>query len=289
LKRSHLKTTRATMTKARAKNEKARTIVSWSALRRARVRLLRIVLRQNTKEPHRALKRLERGSANATLWIFVGIVVETGGVIWFARNWAESLVAIVGNALIGYGLVLEYVLILRAIVASGAIEREARLKVAEANARGLEARQTAEEARRETEQLRSKHAWRRINLNQWNTLVIRLRSAPSTVDIWYPAGDPEVQNFAGWLGGTLARAGWSVEIMGGTYGLLGMDMGLMLPPSGTDPRITSIAEALQAADIEYRHGALPAHPATFVTDAGKIARTVNDPAPVELFVGPNPK
>jgi hypothetical protein len=176
------------MTEARAKNEKVRAIINWLAPRRARVRLLRIVLRQKTKDPHRALKRLERGSANATLWIFLGIVVETGGVIWFARNWTEAFIAITGNALIGYGLILEYVLILRAIVASGAADREAALKVAEANSRAAKANAIAARAVLELEELKKP---RRIDFNNFKQIMDDPRALRGKIEILYVRDCPD--------------------------------------------------------------------------------------------------
>jgi hypothetical protein len=149
-----------------------RLLLGRPALRRARVRLLRTVLRRKTKDPHRALQQLERGSASATLWIFLGIVVETGGVVWFVRNWGEALIAVIGNALIGYGLILEYVLILRAIVASGAADREASLKVANAIARAAEADTRALDAQLALEKFK---APRRLTTEQRTQISEKLR------------------------------------------------------------------------------------------------------------------
>ena len=197
------------MTDARPRNEKVITIISLFALRRARVRLLRIILRQNTKEPHKALKRLERGSANATLWIFLGIVVETGGIIWFTRNGADAGIAIVGNALIGYGLIAEYVLILRAVVASNAVQRDADLKVANAEARAAEANQRAIEA-----QIRLVRLWKDVSPRhiEWEPFKKALEGhAPSHVEILYLRDGSDTFLLAFEIRALLSGQGWTVE------------------------------------------------------------------------------
>lgn len=207
------------------------------------------------------------------LLILVGLVFDIADLFIANVVWQKGI-AIAANVLIIGGVWGELWFAKRARKADDG-------RVAEANAR-------AEEAKRETAELHARHAWRFVNLNQRNTLVVRLRSEPpSSIILWYPAGDQESANFAGHLGGVFDSAGWSAETRGGLYGILGRDFGLILPPhdSGGDARITRIAEALAAASVRYAHRAIP-RAQTFISDAGSIALAPDD-VPVEIFIGPN--
>jgi hypothetical protein len=71
-------------------------------------------------DPHQALEALERWSGRATLLIFAGILTEMALVVYFRHEeWLGSFVA---NALIGIGLIAEYIVIVRTIVASGEVQ-----------------------------------------------------------------------------------------------------------------------------------------------------------------------
>ena len=90
-------------------------------------------------DPHQKLESLERWSAHATLLIFLGIVIEIGLLFWFPHNAQERIGAITADAFIGTGLIVEYIVILRAIVASGEAERLSNEKIAESNRIAAEA------------------------------------------------------------------------------------------------------------------------------------------------------
>jgi hypothetical protein len=114
-------------------------------------------------DPQQKLETLERWSARATLLILLGIVIEIGSLLWFSHDPAEMLVAVTANALIGIGLVVEYIVILRAIVASGEAQRLSDEKVAEANAQ-------AAEANRARAELEVKLQPRSLNQEQWDLI-----------------------------------------------------------------------------------------------------------------------
>lgn len=97
-------------------------------------------------DPHQRLESLELWSGRATLLILLGIVIEIGLIFWFPRNPSETLGALAANILIGIGLIVEYVVILRAIVASGEATRLSDEQVAKANARASEANAIAAQA-----------------------------------------------------------------------------------------------------------------------------------------------
>src|SRR5580700_1925114 len=174
--------------------ERIKTAISFLAPRRAKARLLRSVLGKKINEPHKALKKFERVSADATLWIFLGIMLETGVVIWFVRDWRESLLTVVANGLIGFGLIREYVVILRARIATATIKRDADRKVAEAALEAARANERAAELEKEvaTAKLRLQalqtHAEPRVvNVAALGKLLEGV--SPVTVEILVPETD----------------------------------------------------------------------------------------------------
>lgn len=92
-----------------------------------------------TSDPDERLALLEGVSAWATLAILAGIVVEIW-LLWFAPPiWSERIWSTTANALIGAGLIAEYVAIRLTIVASGQSKALADLKIAEAVERAAKA------------------------------------------------------------------------------------------------------------------------------------------------------
>jgi hypothetical protein len=112
-------------------------------------------LGQRKKDANQRLEELERWSARATLLIFFGIIVDLAVVLYVPHDRSEIIGAVIANGLIGLGLIIEYIVILRAIKASGEAQRESNEKVAEANIRAAEANQRAQEAILETARLRA--------------------------------------------------------------------------------------------------------------------------------------
>src|SRR5262249_22658633 len=82
------------------------------------------------KDAHQKLADLENWSAKATLLIFFGIVFDIAIVLYFPHEWPERIASILANGLIGLGLIIEYFVILRVIVASGEAQRESDERVA---------------------------------------------------------------------------------------------------------------------------------------------------------------
>jgi hypothetical protein len=138
-------------------------------------------------DPHQKLESLERWSARATLAILLGIFIEIGSLFWFQHDPVERLIGVIANALIGIGLVVEYIAILRAIVASGDANRESDEKIAEANERAAQ----ADLARAELE---DKLRPRELNQAQWD-FIQELTGQFEQVNIGYET-DAETRWYA---------------------------------------------------------------------------------------------
>jgi hypothetical protein len=76
---------------------------------------------QKKKDASERLKDLERWSGRATFWILGGVGIEIAILFVFRRDVSnfELSLAVTANLLIAAGLVVEYICILRTIVASG--------------------------------------------------------------------------------------------------------------------------------------------------------------------------
>ena len=74
-------------------------------------------LGQRKNDPHQRLESLERWSGRATLLIFLGILIEIALLFWFPHVWKERLGSVAADSLIAIGLIVEYFVIMRAIVA----------------------------------------------------------------------------------------------------------------------------------------------------------------------------
>lgn len=279
------------ITRLKNTNASTRAMINRLASRRAKARLLRAVLGQKIKDPNKALKKFERISADATLWIFFGIVLEIGTLIWFWRTksgW-ETLASIAANALIGYGLIREYVVILRARIASGAIKREADRKVAEANSSAAQANERAANAEQDTEKLRAATAWRRLTKKEHKSLALSLRAGGSGASVRFCVlmNDQESLAFAHWIAIPFRAAGWKVGYRFESY-THNIMTGLMLP----EPRDNWLEEmkivndrvrdALISAEIDFVNG-WPLEPYMYTDD--------NTPLSVPIawvYVGPKP-
>jgi hypothetical protein len=158
------------------------------------------------KDPHQTLERLERWSGRATLWILFGIFVEIGSVIWFPHDHWERFWAVVANAAIGIGLIVEYVVIGRAIVATREAEAESNQKVAEAEARASEANQKAQEAALELAKFRSPRTFTRDQMYRVAEMVkpyAGMQFAGATT-----GRDPEYLGFLQFIEMALKLADW---------------------------------------------------------------------------------
>lgn len=159
-------------------------------------------LGQRKKDAHQRLDELERWSARATLLIFFGIVVDIATVLYVPHERAEIAGSLIANGLIGVGLIVEYIVILRAITASGEAQREADERVGIAEKQAAEANARAAEAELRTETLRSELAWRRISTQEAEKIseVLGRADLPKFgLRLFHVSGDPEAVTFFGIL------------------------------------------------------------------------------------------
>jgi hypothetical protein len=209
-------------------------------------------LGHNENDPKQILESLERWSGYATLWILAGIVVEIGALIWFPHSVEERIVGTIANCLIGVGLVAEYIVIGKAIIATREADRESEENVAKAN-------QLAEEAKLETEQLKAQFAWRKISPQQ--EIILRrslgeLKGA--SVMIWVFMQDAETNNFALDLRAVFKLAGWRVSMSVAAYAG-NFAHGIIVPMSSGETEMASevIRKALTDASIDNEPLSIP--------------------------------
>jgi hypothetical protein len=148
-------------------------------------------LGQSRNDPHHTLERLESWSANATLVILAGILGEIA-VLWLTpHTCGERIWGTVTDALIAVGLIVEYFVILSAIVATGEANRESDEKVARAQLEAAEARERTAEVEKLT-------AWRRVSPEQSRTIAeaVRRNPSPLSVVIEFQSNDPEAYTYA---------------------------------------------------------------------------------------------
>ena len=109
--------------------------------------------KKNSKE---RLETLERYSGRATLLILVAILGEIIGSVWFPNR--ERSFNIECNFLIAIALIVEYICIIRTIVAANELQRESDERVSSANENAAIANQKAKEAELEIEKLKKQMA-----------------------------------------------------------------------------------------------------------------------------------
>jgi hypothetical protein len=110
------------------------------------------------RSPTTALERLEWWSWLATIVILLGIVTEAWSAIHFwdlPPSIGELAATLIADGLIGAGLLIEVICILRAIVWTRREKNESDQQVAEANRRAFEAEERASSADRKTEELKA--------------------------------------------------------------------------------------------------------------------------------------
>jgi hypothetical protein len=231
-------------------------------------------LGQRKNDPHQKLESLERWSARATLLILAGIVADIVLLFWFPHDRMERLGATIANVLIAAGLLVEYVVILRAIVATGDANRESDERVAAAEAR-------AAEAERETQRLRAQFAWRRLSPDQMVKIAVKLRPTRGSIGISYVHSDPECQYFAFQFLEASKAAGWAVGMLGGIYGEL--RFGIIVPDAGPEDELTALVmDAFSDVGIGFNIAPIP----SWTTAVGSGDGSSSGENSAHMFIGP---
>lgn len=158
------------------------------------------------KPPATALERLDWWSWRATIIIFVGIAIEAWGSIHFwsrPPSIPELLTTLTADGLIGGGLLIEAVCIVRAIVWTKAEKQEADKEIAAANER-------AAAANLETERLRQGLSWRLLRPSQKARITERMKqyAGQEFIVITYREIDHESFDLGLAIEACLTEAGW---------------------------------------------------------------------------------
>ncbi|HZK92016.1 MAG TPA: hypothetical protein VFC56_17890 [Stellaceae bacterium] len=157
----------------------------------------------SNNDPSAVLESLEKWSFWATVAILVGIVLEAWDTIHFAKpddTFADIVAKLIADALIGIGLLVEAICIIRAIFETRREKRESDEKIAEANARAEEARERTAQAELKLEELRRRAGPRNIDHDGF---VKEIAGRPKAlVDIVYVSDVSD----GFWLGKQLERA-----------------------------------------------------------------------------------
>ncbi len=156
-------------------------------------------------DPNERLDELERWSARATLWILFGILAEIV-LIWVPLpNIWQKVGETSANALIGIGLIVEYFVIGRAIIATGKAKQLSDQQVAEANARAEEANQKAQEAALELARLTTPRV---ISEEQKQAIIEAISPFTGTPFILLMQPEPEPMALMEQVSDLLVVAGW---------------------------------------------------------------------------------
>jgi hypothetical protein len=166
--------------------------------------VLGLALGGRNHNPETVLHRTELWSGHATLAILAGIILEilvTLGFVPRSTEWAKGY-AVVADILIGVGLIIEYICIRAAIVASAEQKRESDAKLAEALDRAATAQRELVKFRTPRRSLMPAIAKQEV--------ADKLRAfAETPFDVGFGDGDGEQADCAWDLEEILAKAGWN--------------------------------------------------------------------------------
>jgi hypothetical protein len=176
---------------------------------------------------------------------------------------------LLADVMVGFGVAIETICVVFAIVWTRREKQESDERVAEADKTARQAEVRAAEANRETERLKADFSWRFVMPSQFEATVAALGQHRGVVIIEYMQADAETQYFAMQLGGAFEAAGWQVLMRGGRYGGR-VWFGILAPPPDADgyPDQTKLAsEALTSAGLAVSVAPLPRWASvTFVGD-----------------------
>ena len=160
---------------------------------------------QKTNDPHKAIENLERASGAATLWILGGILIEVVSLIVFPHNGGERIIGIVANAAIGFGLIVEFLLVGKVIDATREADRKSAEKIAEIEAQTAAARAQAAKAELELKRLGP----RQLNRDKFIKELEGKEKAP--VEIFFLRGNAESYRLATQIQEALIASKWQVS------------------------------------------------------------------------------
>lgn len=155
------------------------------------------------------LRQLETWSGRATILILLGIIgdivlpfIFSHETISIAERWSQVFF----NAMIGVGLIVEYVCIVQTISATSAEQVDADQRVANAEERAAEANRIAEEARLELARLRTPRV---LSQEQISALIDAARPFAVTPFDVFIQPEKESLDLATQIAEALRAAGWN--------------------------------------------------------------------------------
>lgn len=153
-------------------------------------------------DPDKALEDLEKISGHATLIIALGIAVETLAIWLVPKGFCKDAADTVGDLLIGFGLIVEYLCISRTIIATRASKAKSDKEVAEAN-------KHAADALKEADRIKTEASWRTLSAESIASLKKALAAEfKASVMLTYVGNDPESQYFVLQFAEAFRAAGW---------------------------------------------------------------------------------
>jgi hypothetical protein len=163
----------------------------------------------NKSDARGRLRQLETWSGRATILILLGIVGDIAIPFFFPHETIsipERWSQVFANALIGVGLIVEYLCIVQTISATSAEQTESDQRVANAEANAAEANRAAQEARLELARLTTPRS-----LTEAQVRVLIAAASPFAgmpFDVWVqPEAEP--LDLAVQIADALVSAGWN--------------------------------------------------------------------------------
>lgn len=201
--------------------------------------------------------------------IIAGLVGEAIIIVFVATGTKEKALSVIFTLLIALGVWLEE-------IGGGAIEArekaENALRLAELAAR-------AEEARLETERLRSQFGWRMLSDEEGATLIAGLSKFSGQVRISCASGDVESSVYAMQFARAFQLAGWKAGLMAGATATPFLGIRVPLASDAAAESFGALQAALTTAGIEFENGPEP----TFGMAVGSSPDLQN---PAYLYIGP---
>lgn len=229
-------------------------------------------------EESRNISRAEYGA----LLVVSGLTLEVVAVYLDLDPGITKWSVVVANVLITVGVMCEILFEGKARVATGKLKTISDKEVAEANAR-------AEEARHETERLRSKFTWRSLGKDGAPKFVAALKGSRSNIEISHIIGDIESTAFSILLTAVFTEAGWGVRLVS-TMSSGELAFGLVMPfPNQTapDPRTDLISNALNSVGHGVGLGSVLQHGiASGTLYSPKHGIPLTTDTFISLYVGP---
>lgn len=246
-------------------------------------RLIHFSSNAKSNDPTAALESLERWSFGATIVILLGIVLEGWNTLYFwnpTETVGDILSKLIADALIGIGLLVEAICIVRAIFTTRREKQESDEKVSAANERAANAQKEAAEARERVIEIEQVAAWRHTSPEQRDQIAAALHGSMFETDllIEYQYSDAEAWSYSTQIATIFGKSGVaSIRHVANAH-LGQIVFGIHMAG----------ASGLNIADIvaTFAKAGIPVH--TFEMDLSTHLPRNEKPPSLYVFVGPRP-